>query len=115
MASLSWIGPERPCGKVHFYKIVLSSPKTIQNKIDEITLNVKVCGTAQYVSLLYYCMYGSASMKRQLVFIPSQNNASAENMTLLVRTEIVAHVRDDDVFNFSVRLHAGRICTYVDG
>ena len=54
-------------------------------------------------------------MKRELVFIHSQNNASAENMTLLVRTEIVAHVRDDDVFNFSVRLHAGRICTYVDG
>ena len=54
MASLSWIGPERPCGKVHSYKIVLSSPKTIQNKINEITLDVKVWDTAQYVSLLYY-------------------------------------------------------------
>ena len=53
-------------------------------------------------------------MKRELVFIHSQNNASTD-MTLLVRTKIVAHVRDDDVFNFSVRLHAGWICTYVDG
>lgn len=52
MASLSWIGPERPCGKVEQYKIVLSSPKAKQ--ITDKTLNVKVCDNAQYVSLLQY-------------------------------------------------------------
>lgn len=51
-------------------------------------------------------------MKRELIFIHSQNNASATDMTLLVMTKIVTRVPDDDVFNFSVRLHAGRICMY---
>ena len=43
MASLSWIGPERPCGMVDHYKIVLSSPRAIQTEIADETLDVTVC------------------------------------------------------------------------
>jgi len=43
MASLSWIGPERPYGMVDHYKIVLSSPRAIQTEIADETLDVTVC------------------------------------------------------------------------
>ena len=42
IANLSWIGPERPYGKIDHYKIVLSSAKAA-SLIGSKTLDVQVC------------------------------------------------------------------------
>ena len=42
IASLSWIGPERPYGKIDHYKIVLSSARAA-SLIVSTTLDVQVC------------------------------------------------------------------------
>lgn len=44
-ANLSWIGPEKPYGKILRYKVVLSSPTILSIESKEV--NVKVCYISQ--------------------------------------------------------------------
>ena len=106
-ANLSWIGPERPYGKIDHYKIVLSSPRT-ESLIASTTVNVKVC-------MLYsHCttpstgndIHGHLPYEEEYLPPHPQGTAAAQNMNLVVETHIVSDLTEDEYFNFSVRMHA---------
>ena len=64
-ATLSWVGPERPYGKIDHYQIVLSSPKTV-SLIGSTTLDVKVIFKGKQHTLLamfmFICLLRNISM-----------------------------------------------------
>ena len=64
-ANLSWVGPERPYGKIDHYQIVLSSPKAL-SLIGSTTLHVKVIFKGKQhplrVIFMFICLLRNISM-----------------------------------------------------
>ena len=99
IARLSWIGPERPYGKIDQYNIVLSSPESSQ--IRSTILDIKV-SNGIHISGNHFTTHWYNNIHDYLSIFYVQDTAPAQDMRMPVETDIVFSLRSDEYFQFSV-------------